>query len=1048
MDACDPGSESANIRRLVKLHTGKSVSVSRDMACEILKLAKRGSSPLPPLSITRDKKYLLDAKSPLSQKDYEALFSSTVKLKDVKRIAKKAGLLRVDKTIAELREAIGRRLSSMNIREPVMLHKGSVEVIRNTAFNNNLNANLNNLNNLTNLNVNNVNRNRTNNVNNVNNVNRNRTNNVNNVNRNRTNNVNNVNRNRTNNVNRNRTNSVNNKPKSGSNGLLGGMFKNDDGLRRSLAEKRHRERLQRTNSAFRPASMMVPTMRVINNQQRASLIIQKESEKLNIELRNARRQSEILERAATSGNMRAKQLLQESQKKITQLEAARKSLNNKSKVNAANAQKKINELEAARKQNAINANAKVKKLAENANAKAKKAAENAQTKINELNKNRLAARGEISKLQQAISTKNIESRRAINEATRVATEAAKIAAASNTAQARAAATKAETELKNLIAATAVAREQNEKNLKAELNKKNNETRAAISQARAAAEAAASQAIKNQTAEAKAAAQKAKENLETAERKANEQARKNALLLKEVQNASTKLKEQMTANRKSFNNATRQLGESIIKNKQASEAKIANLTRKINEAQQAYNNAVKEGNKKAERAAAEAIQRIRAETNKKVKEANKQLQLAVKTGNAVAIQVAKNNKKNLEQVKILPLPAPNKKPLALPAPPAPNKKPLALPAPPAPNKKPLALPAPNKKPVSTNEIIRAINNAPTIPIARQIMLKSHSNKGGSVEVNMNRVKKAFQKKKTLLALPAPPKNNGIGKKSKNNKLNSIPNIKPTTKSNIYENNNNNEPFKKKTNNPLFQTFTTTKNPLALPKPNNKKNFNANKAIENLNRVAKKQGEKNRSSLVKLLKSTKTDPKKSEEYLKAFDMGRKTFKELKSNIVMITKRNAFIRKRNKPANSKNNNNAATDASKLFNVSGGIKNLTRGKEERNVDKNVLNRTRQLITTGVAGFGGRAREKFLKRGRGVQNTRPLIKELDERIKLRNSIKNLQHSSHLRSEIQNSDILIENVRKSVEKFKKMTPAQRMMAQAKKNMKFTNSVRAKSKTAS
>ena len=71
--------------------------------------------------------------------------------------------------------------------------------------------------------------------------------------------------------------------------------------------------------------------------------------------------------------------------------------------------------------------------------------------------------------------------------------------------------------------------------RAELNKKNNETRAAISQARAAAEAAASQAIKNQTTEAKAAAQKAKENLETAERKANEQARKNALLLKEVQN---------------------------------------------------------------------------------------------------------------------------------------------------------------------------------------------------------------------------------------------------------------------------------------------------------------------------------------------------------------------------------------------------------------------------------------------------------------------------------------------------------------------------------
>ena len=360
-------------------------------------------------------------------------------------------------------------------------------------------------------------------------------------------------------------------------------------------------------------------------------------------------------------------------------------------------------------------------------------------------------------------------------------------------------------------------------------------------------------------------------------------------------------------------------------------------------------------------------------------------------------------------------------MALPAPPT-NKKPLALPAPP-PNKKPLALPAPpppNKKLNSTNKIVLAIKNAPTIPIARSIMLKSHSNKGGPVGVNMGKIKKAFnERKKKPLALPAPSKNNGIGKKNKTGKFNSIPNTK-FNKSKIYNSNsNNNEPYKKKISNPLFQTFKTATNPLVIPTSNNKKKFDPAKAIENLNRVAKKQGEKNRISLVKLLKTTKTDAKKSEEYLKAFDTGRKTFKELKSNIVMITKRDAFIRKRNKPTNSGNNDKAAMNASKLFNVSGGIKNLTRDKEERNVDKNVLTKTRQLITTGVAGFGGRAREKFLKRGRGMQNTRPLIKELDERIKLRNSIKNMQYSDSLRLEIQNSDILIENVRKSVEKFKK-----------------------------
>ena len=526
---------------------------------------------------------------------------------------------------------------------------------------------------------------------------------------------------------------------------------------------------------------MVPTMRVINNQQRASLIAQRESEKINIELRNVRRQSEILEKAATGGNVRAKQLLQESQKKISQLEAERKGV----KVNATNAQKKINELEAGRKQNTINAN-----------AKAKKAAENAQAKINELNKNRLAAKGEVSKLREAINAKNNESRKAINEATRVATEAARVAASANTNEARLAATKAQTELQNLVAATTLAREQNERNLKSELAKKNTESKAAINQARAAAEAAANQAIKNQTAEAKIAAQKAKANLEAAEAKANEQARKNALLLKQVQNTSTKLKEQITKNRQSFVAMTRQMGESVAKNKRENEAKIANLTRKISEAQKAYNNAAKEGNKKAERAAAEAIQRIRVETNKKIKEANKQLQLAVKNGNSTAIKVAKNNKKNIEQVKIL----------ALPAPPPPNKKPLALPAP----------PPPNKKLNSTNKIVLAIKNAPTIPIARSIMLKSHSNKGGPVGVNMGKIKKAFnERKKKPLALPAPSKNNGIGKKNKTGKLNSIPNTK-FNKSKIYNsnsNNNNNEPYKKKISNPLFQTFKTATNPLA-------------------------------------------------------------------------------------------------------------------------------------------------------------------------------------------------------------------------------------------
>ena len=122
MDACDPGTESGNIRRLIKLHTGETVKLSRAKVCEIMKAAKENRSPLPPLGLTKDKKYLLDAKSPLTQRDYEILFKSTSKATDIKRIAKKSGLTQLDKTISDLKGAIGRRLRSMNVREPVLLH--------------------------------------------------------------------------------------------------------------------------------------------------------------------------------------------------------------------------------------------------------------------------------------------------------------------------------------------------------------------------------------------------------------------------------------------------------------------------------------------------------------------------------------------------------------------------------------------------------------------------------------------------------------------------------------------------------------------------------------------------------------------------------------------------------------------------------------------------------------------------------------------------------------------------------------------------------------
>ena len=137
MDVCDPGQDMKNIRKLILVHTGKKIKLNRDQVCEIFRSANLGKLPLPPLGITKDKRYLMDAKSQLTQSDYEVLFSSSSVSAEIKRLAKKVGLINVDKSISELKTAIGRRLRGMKVREPVML-SGGVRTIKrvSTTYNN------------------------------------------------------------------------------------------------------------------------------------------------------------------------------------------------------------------------------------------------------------------------------------------------------------------------------------------------------------------------------------------------------------------------------------------------------------------------------------------------------------------------------------------------------------------------------------------------------------------------------------------------------------------------------------------------------------------------------------------------------------------------------------------------------------------------------------------------------------------------------------------------------------------------------------------------
>ena len=215
MDACDPGLDIGNLRTLIKQNVGVDLKLSKNQICDVYSSIQDGKLPLPPLVLSKDGSYLIDAKSPLTRKEFETLFKSTSRVDEIRRIAKKVGIVRyANKKITkqQLIDIIGRRLHSINVHEPIKLRSVQKKQIEKNAFNNNANL-VNNLNvNRVNNNLNNINR-LNNNVNNVNRLN----NNVNRVNNsvNRVNNsVNNVKRvnNSVNNVKRvnNSVNRVNN----------------------------------------------------------------------------------------------------------------------------------------------------------------------------------------------------------------------------------------------------------------------------------------------------------------------------------------------------------------------------------------------------------------------------------------------------------------------------------------------------------------------------------------------------------------------------------------------------------------------------------------------------------------------------------------------------------------------------------------------------------------------------------------------------------------------------------------------------------------------
>jgi hypothetical protein len=120
IDACDPDADLDTLRKLIRMNTGKAIKLTKEEICGVYDDIQDGKLPLPPLVMNSTKTYLIDKKSPLTSKDYELFFSSTVKRKDLIRLARKAGVKKFENLKKrDLQDAIGKRLSGMNVHEPV-----------------------------------------------------------------------------------------------------------------------------------------------------------------------------------------------------------------------------------------------------------------------------------------------------------------------------------------------------------------------------------------------------------------------------------------------------------------------------------------------------------------------------------------------------------------------------------------------------------------------------------------------------------------------------------------------------------------------------------------------------------------------------------------------------------------------------------------------------------------------------------------------------------------------------------------------------------------
>ncbi|QIG59887.1 hypothetical protein [Dishui Lake phycodnavirus 4] len=127
MASLSPGKNLLTLKNRIQGRYGVNMNgIPKNDIIKATKMVASGQYPLPPLILSRSKTMLIDPSAGLTENDYKIIFSSSSTKSELKRIAKKLGIIMTEElTVQDVKKSIDGQLISMGVMEPFQILRKS-----------------------------------------------------------------------------------------------------------------------------------------------------------------------------------------------------------------------------------------------------------------------------------------------------------------------------------------------------------------------------------------------------------------------------------------------------------------------------------------------------------------------------------------------------------------------------------------------------------------------------------------------------------------------------------------------------------------------------------------------------------------------------------------------------------------------------------------------------------------------------------------------------------------------------------------------------------